>query len=121
MLGLLHAFRFRQDKYIARIGYQRDTEAAGGSSFSYGGNRLQLGGQATLPWYDISGRLDYEVHWRAYNHGQVTFLDEAGQLSPRRDTEQDLFVQVAKALPRNLTLALQYQSVINSSNILVYT
>lgn len=120
MLGLLHAFRFRQDKYIVRIGYQHDTEAAGGSSFAYSGNRLQLGGQATLPWYGLSMRLDYEVHWRAYNNDQVIFTDDAGQLSPRRDTEQDIFLQVAKALPRNLTLALQYQAVLNSSNIPVY-
>lgn len=121
MLGFLHAFRFRQDKYIVRIGYQHDTEAAGGSSFAYSGNRLQLGGQATLPWYGLSMRLDYEVHWRAYNNDQVIFTDDAGQLSPRRDTEQDIFLQVAKALPRNLTLALQYQAVLNSSNIPVYT
>ncbi len=120
MVGFLHAFRFRQDKYIVRVGYQHDTDAASGSSFAYSGNRLQLGGQATLPWYDLSVRLDYEVHWRAYNYAQVIFLDDAGQLSPRRDTEQDIFIQVAKALPRNLTLALQYQGVLNSSNIPVY-
>jgi hypothetical protein len=120
MVGFLHAFRFQQDTYIVRIGYQHDTEAASGSSFAYSGNRLQLGGQATLPWYDLSLRLDYEVHWRAYNHAQVIFLDDAGRLSPRRDTEQDIFVQVAKPLPRNLSLALQYQAVLNSSNIPVY-
>ena len=120
MVGFLHAFRFRQDKYIVRMGYQHDTEAAEGSSFAYSGNRLQLGGQATLPWYDLSLRLDYEVHWRAYNHTQVIFLDDAGQLSPRRDTEQDVFFQIAKPLPHNLTVALQYQGVLNSSNIPVY-
>ncbi len=120
MIGFLHAFRFRQDKYIVRIGYQHDTEAASGSSFAYSGNRLQVGGQATLPWYDLSLRLDYEVHWRAYNHAQVIFLDDAGQLSPRRDTEQDIFFQIAKPLPHNLTVALQYQGVLNSSNIPVY-
>ncbi len=120
MLGVLHAFRFRQDKYIVRIGYQHDTEAASGSSFAYSGHRLQLGGQAALPWYDLSLRLDYEVHWRAYQHAQVIFLDDAGQLSPRRDTEQDIFFQVAKSLPHNLTVALQYQGVLNSSNVPVY-
>lgn len=120
MVGFLHAFRFQQDKYILRVGYQHDTEAASGSSFAYSGNRFQLGGQATLPWYDLSVRLDYEVHWRAYQHAQVIFLDDAGQRSPRRDAEQDIFIQVAKALPRNLTLALQYQGILNSSNIPVY-
>lgn len=120
MVGFLHAFRFQQDKLIVRIGYQHDTEAASGSSFAYAGNRLQLGGQATLPWYDLSVRLDYEIHWRTYRHAQVIFLDDAGQLSPRRDTEQDIFFQIAKPLPHNLTLALQYQGVLNSSNIPVY-
>lgn len=120
MVGFLHAFRFQQDTYLVRIGYQHDTEAASGSSFAYSGSRLQLGGQATLPWYDLSLRLDYEVHWRAYNHAQVIFLDDAGRLSPRRDTEQDIFFQITKPLPNNLALALQYQGVLNSSNIPVY-
>ena len=120
MVGFLHAFRFRQDRYIVRLGYQHDTEAASGSSFAYSGNRLQLGGQTTLPWYELNLRLDYEVHWRTYNHSQVIFLDDAGQLSPRRDTEQDIFFQIAKPLPHHLTLALQYQGVLNSSNIPVY-
>lgn len=120
MLGFLHAFRFKQDKYILRLGYQHDVEAASGSSFAYSGNRLQVGGQAVLPWYDLSLRLDYEVHWRTYNHVQGIFLNHAGDLSARRDTEQDIFIQVAKTLPRNLTLALQYQAVLNKSNIPVY-
>lgn len=120
MLGVLHAFRFRQDQYILRLGYQHDVEAASGSSFAYSGNRLQVGGQVVLPWYELSLRLDYEVHWRAYNHAQGIFLDNAGELSARRDIEQDIFCQIAKPLPRNLTLALQYQGVLNSSNIPVY-
>ena len=120
MVGFLHAFRFRQDKVIARVGYQFDTEAASGSSFAYSGHRLQVGGQAALPWYDMSVRVDYEVHWRDYNHPQVLFPDEAGQFSARRDLEQDIFVQIAKPLPHHLTLALQYQGVLNDSNIPVY-
>ena len=120
MVGILHAFRFRQDSFIFRVGYQHDTEAASGSSFAYSGNRLQVGGQTTLPWYDVSVRVDYEVHWRAYNHRQVIFLDEGGRLSPRRDTEQDIFIQLARPLFRSLTLALQYQGVLNHSNVPVY-
>ncbi len=120
MIGVLHAFRFRQDHVIVRIGYQHDTEAASGSSFAYSGNRLQLGGQTTLPWYDLSLRVDYEVHWRAYNHAQVIFLDDTGELSRRRDTEQDIFVQIARPLSRNVAVALQYQGVLNGSNIPVY-
>ncbi len=73
-----------------------------------------------LPWYDLNLRLDYEVHWRAYNHVQGIFLDNTGELSARRDIEQDIFCQIAKPLPHNLNLALQYQGVLNSSNIPVY-
>lgn len=120
MLGVLQAFRFRQDQYILRLGYQHDVEAASGSSFAYSGDRIQAGVQVVLPWYDLNLRLDYEVHWRAYNHVQGIFLDDTGELSARRDIEQDIFCQIAKPLPHNLNLALQYQGVLNSSNIPVY-
>ena len=39
---------------------------------------------------------------------------------PRYDIEQDIFVQLSKPLPRNLTAALQYQGIRNHSNIPVY-
>ncbi|MBX3235342.1 MAG: tetratricopeptide repeat protein [Nitrospiraceae bacterium] len=120
MLGLLHAFRFQQDRLILRAGYQFDTEAASGSSFSYNGNRLQLGAQAMLPWYELMVRIDYDVHWRAYSDTQAVFLDNLGRLSQRHDIEQDLFLQVSKPLPYHLTWALQYQGVFNHSNVPVY-
>jgi len=120
MLGFMHAFRLHRDRYLLRVGYQHDIELARGSSFSYSGNRLQVGGQASLPWYDMSLRLDYEVHWRAYDHAQTLFADNAGNLSQRRDIEQDLFIQLSKPLPYRLNWAIQYQAVFNQSNIPVY-
>ncbi|HET9962062.1 MAG TPA: tetratricopeptide repeat protein [Nitrospiraceae bacterium] len=120
MIGYIHAFRFDRDKYIVRLGYQFDSESASGSSFSYQGNRLQLGGQASMPWSDVTLRLDYEIHWRAYSNAQVFFADDAGNLTNRQDIEQDLFVQLAKPLPYRLTWAVQYQGVFNHSNIPVY-
>ncbi|MGQ0812620.1 MAG: tetratricopeptide repeat protein [Nitrospiraceae bacterium] len=120
MIGFLHLFRFAQDRYLVRLGYQYDNEAASGSTFTYTGNRVQTGGEVVLPWHNISVRLDYEVHWRAYRHPQVLFVNDAGALSQRYDIEQDIFLQFAKALSHNFTVALQYQSVRNSSNIPVY-
>jgi len=120
MFGLRHVFRFAQDQYLFRLGYQYDNEAARGPAFTYTGNRLQIGGEALLPWWDLRARLDYEVHWRAYRNNQTIFLNDEGELSQRYDIEQDFFLQFAKPLPNNLTVALQYQATLNNSNIPVY-
>jgi len=120
MIGFLHVFRFAQDRYLFRLGYQRDNEAASGSAFTYTGNRIQIGGDVTLPWQDLSLRMQYDIHWRDYAYPQVLFLDDADQLSRRFDIEHDIFVQLSKALPYNLSAALQYQSIRNTSNIPVY-
>lgn len=120
MIGLLHVFRFAQDRYLLRAGYQYDNEAAAGSAFTYTGNRMQIGGDLTLPWQKLSLRVQYDVHWRAYLYPQVLFFNADGILSQRYDVEQDIFVQLSKPLPHSLTAALQYQGIRNSSNIPVY-
>jgi hypothetical protein len=120
MIGLLHVFRFAQDRYLFRLGYQYDNEAAAGSAFTYTGNRVQLGGDLTLPWQKLSLRLQYDVHWRAYSHPQVLFFNDAGILSQRYDIEHDIFLQLSRPLPQGLTAALQYQGIRNASNIPVY-
>ena len=79
-----------------------------------------MGAQATLPWYELMVRIDYDVHWRAYTDTQAVFPDNVGRLSQRHDIEQDLFFQVAKPLPYHLMWALQYQGVFNHSNVPVY-
>ncbi len=48
------------------------------------------------------------------------FANDAGILSQRYDMEQDIFIQLSKPLPHNLTAALQYQGIRNMSNIPVY-
>lgn len=120
MIGLLHIFRFVQDRYLVRLGYQYDNEAAAGSAFTYTGNRMQIGGDVALPWQKLSLRMQYDIHWRAYAYPQVLFRDDAGNLSQRYDIEQDIFVQLSRPLPRNLTAALQYQGIRNNSNVPVY-
>jgi len=121
MIGLLHLFRFAQDRYLLRLGYQHDTEAAKGTAFTYRGNRLQVGGEMVLPWQDLVARMDYEMHWRDYQYAQTFFTDESGNLSARSDTTRELFLQLSKSFPHFVTVALQYQGIWNDSNIPVYT
>lgn len=120
MIGLLQTFRFAQDRFLLRIGYQYDNEAAKGASFTYTGNLLQSGGQMMLPFGDISVRYDYQVHWRAYKNPQGVFVNDDGGLSQRYDIEQTHLVQVIKPITSNLTLTAQYQRVRNDTNIPLY-
>ena len=120
MFGFVHAFRFAQDRYLLRVGYQYDNEATDGAAFSYSGNRLTTGGTATLPWGDITLRYDYDVHWRAYKNPQSLFLNNEGVLAQRYDIQQTHLVQIAKPLPADLRLTLQYQGIRNGSQIPVY-
>lgn len=120
MIGFLHILRFAQDRFLFRLGYQRDTEASKGTAFTYGGNRFQTGVEVLLPWQQLAVRMDYEIHWRDYTYAQTLFADNAGVLSARRDTERDLFVQISKPLADRFSVALQYQRIGNDSNIPVY-
>ncbi len=120
MIGFLHMFRFAHDRYLLRLGYQYDNEAASGSAFTYTGNRVQMGGDVALPWLKLTLRLQYDIHWRAYAHPQLLFADDAGNLTQRYDMEHDIFAQLSKPLPHNLSAALQYQGIRNTSNVPVY-
>ena len=120
MYGFLHAFRFDNDRYILRFGYQYDNENTDGSAFSYGGHRFLTGGQISIPWGDMSLRYDYDVHWRGYKSAQSLFVDRDGFLSVRDDTQQTHLVQLIKPLPNNFSLTLQYQGIRSESNIPIY-
>jgi tetratricopeptide (TPR) repeat protein len=120
MIGLVHVFRFANDKYLIRFGYQYDNEAAEGASFTYTGNRLQLGWRATLPWWNLMLRYDYDFHWRAYSNPQTLFVNDQGIRSQRYDKEQIHLLQLIKPLTQSIILTLQYQRIRNDSNIPVY-
>jgi tetratricopeptide (TPR) repeat protein len=120
MTGFVHTFRFANDKYLFRLGYQYDNEAADGSSFSYRGNRFSTGWQATLPWWNLTLLHDYDIHWRDYKNAQVFFTNDNGNLSRRNDTQHTHLVQLVKPLPYNLTVTAQYQHINNNSDIPVY-
>ncbi len=120
MLGFLHAFRFNEDKFIIRIGYQYDNESADGAAFSYNGNRLLTGGQLSLPIGEMVLRYDYDIHWRDYKNNQVLFTDRAGTFASRYDAQHTHLIQLIKPLPWNLRLTGQVQIVRNQSSIPVY-
>ena len=120
MAGFVHTFRFAEDRFLVRAGYQYDHEAADGASFSYRGHRLTTGWQVALPWGQLTLRHDYDVHWRDYKNSQTLFTDEDGMLSRRDDRQQTHLVQLIKPLPNNLTFTAQYQHIKNGSDIPVY-
>ncbi len=120
MFGLVHAFRFAQDKHIVRFGYQHDDESAAGSSFSYSGNRAQAGLQSTLPFADMIFRYDYDIHFRDYKNDQTLFKDFSGQLSRRLDTQQTHMAQLIYPFNEHWSVAAQYQHVFNKSNVPLY-
>lgn len=120
MTGFLHTYRFAQDRFLIRLGYQFDNESADGGAFSYRGHRLVTGWQVTTPWGNVTLRHDYDVYWRDYKNAQSLFTDEDGILSPRDDRQQTHLVQLIKPLPYNLTFTLQYQRIDNRSDIPVY-
>jgi hypothetical protein len=120
MTGFVHTFRFAKDKYLFRLGYQYDNEAADGSSFSYRGHRFSTGWQAALPWWNLTLLHDYDIHWRDYKNSQVFFTNDNGNLSRRNDTQHTHLVQLIKPLPYNLTVTAQYQHIHNNSDTPVY-
>lgn len=122
MLGILHAFRFANDRLILRIGYQYDNESTEGGAFSYQGDRLLTGGQLKIPWGDMTLRYDYDVHWRDYKNTQTFpfFTDGDGKLAKRHDIQQTHLVQLTKPLPNHFSITAQYQGIRNESRIPVY-
>jgi tetratricopeptide (TPR) repeat protein len=121
MVGIVHAFRFAQDKLIVRAGYQFDNEnATGSSTFSYNGNRVQAGVQSSLPFADMIFRYDFDIHFRNYNNTQTLFKDDNGQLSKRDDTQQIHTTQLVYPLSKRWSVTAQYQHVSNKSNVPLY-
>lgn len=121
MAGLLHFFRFEVNRHLLKLGYQIDYEGAHGGNWSYLGHRFLVGGQYTLPWWDIRLRYDFDVHLRDYLHLH-TFLP-TGISSPaihRSDKDMNHLFSVAKDLLGNVTLSVEYLLNQNISNLAVF-
>jgi len=121
MAGYLHVFRFEGDRHFIKLGYQIDWEAAQGSNWSYLGHRFLVGGQYTLPWWDIRLRYDFDLHLRDYEHLH-TFLP-TGISAPsihRSDKDMNHLLSIAKDFPGNITVSVEYLLNKNISNLAVY-
>jgi hypothetical protein len=71
MFGGLHLLRFQEDKFLLKFGSQRDYEYADGRDYTYHGERVQLGGMATLLWWAMRFKWDFDVHFRHYQDRNV--------------------------------------------------
>ncbi|MBI2215893.1 MAG: tetratricopeptide repeat protein [Candidatus Rokubacteria bacterium] len=120
MIGAVHLLRFAEDRHVVRFGYQFDYEDASGRNYGYRGHRLVAGVQYTLPWLALRLRYDFDVHLRDYT-AVNTILPTTRPRSVRRaDEELTNVVRAELPLPWNLTLAAEYLSTINQSNLAVY-
>lgn len=128
MGGILHLFRFAEDRHLIKVGYQYDVEEAQGRNYRYHGHRILAGGQYTLPWYGIRLFYDFDLHLRDYR-GRNSILPTYAPGTRSRDDEE--FNNTVRAdLPiggptlwgqsTRLTLSASYQNTIANSNIEVF-
>jgi Tfp pilus assembly protein PilF len=124
MGGVLHVFRFKSDRHFVRLGYQFDREKAVGADYSYYGHRALVGAQYTLPlaipWGAPRVRYDYELHRRLYSNLNAVFPTSDPGTVKRRDTEHVHVARLEQPLPRNFTIAAEYQGIFNRSNVDVF-
>jgi tetratricopeptide (TPR) repeat protein len=120
MIGGVQLFRFSEDRHYLKIGYQFDWDDTVGQNYEYTGNRITAGGQYTLPWYAIRLKYDLDVHFRNYQNPNTLFPTSAPGTTRRRDTEIVNIVRAELPLPRSFTLAFEYQSTVNMSNLALF-
>ncbi len=120
MFGFLHFVRFAQDKHFVKAGYQLDYDNTGGADYEYVGHRFSLGGQYTLPWRGIRLKYDFDAHIRAYTNVNALFPTYAPNTKQRADEELVNVLRAEIPLPRNLTLAAEYQNTRVHSNLEVF-
>jgi tetratricopeptide (TPR) repeat protein len=116
MIGLLHLFRFREDRHFIKLGYQFDIDDTQGANLAYRGHRFLAGAQYTLPWFGIRLIYDFYLHYRQYDNKHTLFPDDDPGTQRRRDSEYSNVFRVEVPLPQNLTLGLDYQGTIQDSN-----
>ena len=120
MAGGIQLFRFSEDRHYLKIGYQFDWDDTVGSNYEYVGNRITAGGQYTLPWYAIRLKYDLDVHFRNYQNPNTLFPTSAPGTTRRQDTEIVNIVRAELPLSWSFTLAFEYQSTINMSNLALF-
>ncbi len=124
MVGFLHYIRFAEDRHYLKGGYQfdwDDTGKAEGRNWTYYGQRVNFGGQYTLPWWAIRLKFDLDVHFRDYTYKNTILPSYAPGSKWRQDQELTNIVRAELPLPANFTLAAEYQVTRDFSNIEVYS
>lgn len=117
MVGVIHAFRFNNDRHIIRLGYQHDMEDAKGLHWSYRGHRLLLGGQYTLPWWEMRLKYDFDFHYRKYQNTNSIFPPDDPGTVRQEVYEQNHVFRIEQPLPRNLVLAYDVQATFSRANL----
>mgnify|MGYP003694655847 CR=1 FL=1 len=120
MIGGTQFLRFSEDRHYLKAGYQFDWDDTVGSDWEYVGNRFTAGGQYTLPWYAIRLKYDLDVHLRNYQNPNTILPTTAPGTVRRQDQEIVNIVRAELPLPWSFTLAFEYQSTINLSNLALF-
>jgi hypothetical protein len=111
MVGPTHFFLFENGRHYVKIGYQYDYENAEGRNWTYSGNRLLLGFQYTLPWYDLQLRYEFDNHWRSYRHPDSLLPQSNPGTKKREDREGVHLVSLSKDLTvawQKFNLSIEY-------------
>lgn len=120
MGGFLHLVRFAQDRHFLKAGYQHDHDNTDGRNYAYVGHRFTVGGQYTLPWWAMRLKYDFDVHVRTYRSLNSILPTYAPGTKKRRDEEIVNIFRAELPLPRDLTLAAEFQATRTHSNIEVF-
>lgn len=121
MIGLLHVFRFSQDRHLVKLGYQLDYEDARGANFEYLGHRVLASAQYTLPWYGIRLIYDFGIHVRRYLNKHSLYPEDDPGTRKRADHESSHLVRVEVPLPGSFKAAFDYQGTNQRSNLAPFT
>ena len=122
MVGVTHILRFEGGKHFIRGGFQFDTDAALGSNFDYKGYRILTGGLYTLPWWKMRIRYDYDLYFRIYENPNTRFTHTGllpigtSPMVKQTVTEQNHVLRLEKALPYDMTVAVEWQGTFSRSN-----
>jgi tetratricopeptide (TPR) repeat protein len=121
MLGLLHVFRFSEDRHLIKVGYQFDYEDSKGSNFAYLGHRALIGAQYTLPWKRVRLNYDFFLHHRNYLNKNTLFPEDDPGTRRRQDDEYSHLVRVEMPLRGGFTVGADYQGTKQRSNLAPYS
>ncbi|MDD5559072.1 tetratricopeptide repeat protein [Candidatus Methylomirabilis sp.] len=117
MAGFTHTIRFAEDRHFIRLGYQFDVDDAEGRNWSYQGHRALVGAQYTISEWGVRLRYDFDLHWRFYWHPNSLLPVDRPNTVRRRDFEPRHLVSVAKDLPYNMVVLVDFLLDDNNSRL----